>query len=196
MNRSEEEKMDQHKWHHLSENERRKWQNPEAILKESGLKSGLTFIDIGCGAGFFTLPAARLVGPGGKVYGLDIDESGIREVRKKALREGLNNLELVTEAAEEAVLCQGCADVVFFGIVLHDFESPLKVLQNARKMIKADGLLVDLDWKKIKMEMGPPLEIRFNEDTAARLIESAGFKTESMRDSGQFHYMITARPLN
>jgi ubiquinone/menaquinone biosynthesis C-methylase UbiE len=194
MKYSEEEKMSQHKWHHLNENERRKWQNPEAILTEAGVKSGLTLMDIGCGAGFFTLPAARLVGPGGKVYGLDIDESGIRELRRKALREGLNNLELITGAAEDALLCQGCADIIFFGIVLHDFESPLKVLQNARKMIKADGRLVDLDWKKIKMEIGPPLEIRFAEDAAARLIESAGFKTERIQDSGEYHYVVTARP--
>lgn len=186
--------MNQHKWHHLNENERRKWQNPEAILTEAGLKSGLTVMDIGCGAGFFTLPAARLVGPTGKVYGLDIDERGIREVRKKALREGLHNLEVITGAAEDALLCQGCADIIFFGIVLHDFKSPLKVLQNARKMIKPDGRLVDLDWKKIKMEMGPPVEIRFDEDSAARLIESADFETESVKDSGQYHYVIIAHP--
>ena len=36
-----------------------------------GLKSGLIFMDIGCGGGFFALPAARVVGESGKVYGID-----------------------------------------------------------------------------------------------------------------------------
>ena len=43
------------------EQERRKWQNPEDILAEIGLRSGMTFMDIGCCQGFFTIPAARIV---------------------------------------------------------------------------------------------------------------------------------------
>jgi ubiquinone/menaquinone biosynthesis C-methylase UbiE len=35
------------------------------------VKPGMTFVDLGCGNGFFALPSARLVGPEGKVYGLD-----------------------------------------------------------------------------------------------------------------------------
>jgi cyclopropane fatty-acyl-phospholipid synthase-like methyltransferase len=53
--------LDWHSIHHGDETERRKWQNPEAILSEIGLKSGQTFVDIGCGDGSFAIPAARLV---------------------------------------------------------------------------------------------------------------------------------------
>jgi 2-polyprenyl-3-methyl-5-hydroxy-6-metoxy-1,4-benzoquinol methylase len=53
------------------EDGRRRWQNPEAILAYVGLKAGFTFVDVGCGNGFFTVPAARLVGDEGTVYGLD-----------------------------------------------------------------------------------------------------------------------------
>ena len=40
---------------------------------------------------------------------------------------------------------------------LHDFNDPVKVLQNAKQMIKPNGQLIDLDWKKIEMPFGPPL---------------------------------------
>ena len=53
-------------WHFYDETERRTWQNPEEILTAIGLKAGQTLIDIGCGEGFFTLPAARIVGPNGR----------------------------------------------------------------------------------------------------------------------------------
>jgi ubiquinone/menaquinone biosynthesis C-methylase UbiE len=182
---------------HADDPERRKWQNPEAILASIGLKAGLTFMDIGCGGGFFALPAARIVGESGKVYGIDINAESISELKELASREGLNNLELTVGRAEDVVLCESCADIIFFGIVLHDFEDPAKVLQNAKKMLNPAGRLVNLDWKKITtptMPLGPPLQIRFSEEKSAQLIEAAGFKVVSVKDVGPYHYMVVAKP--
>ncbi|HVP17065.1 MAG TPA: class I SAM-dependent methyltransferase, partial [candidate division Zixibacteria bacterium] len=155
------------------EKERRKWQNPEAILVDIGVKVGFTFVDVGCGQGFFTLPAARLVGNEGRVYGLEADSEAIRRLNEKAAKEKLRNFKLEVGMAEETVFCDSCADIVFFGIVLHDFEDPNKVLSNAKKMLKPNGRLVDLDWKKEPMQLGPPLQIRFNEKKASGLIKTA-----------------------
>jgi ubiquinone/menaquinone biosynthesis C-methylase UbiE len=174
--------------------ERRKWQNPEAILANIGLKTGFTFMDIGCGGGFFALPAARIVGEGGKVYGIDINAESVSELRELAGREGLNNLELTIGRAEDAVLCESCADIIFFGIVLHDFDDPAKVLQNSKKMLKPAGRLVNLDWKKTTMPLGPPLPIRFSEEKSAHLIEAAGFEVVSINDADPYHYIIVAKP--
>ena len=68
-----------------------------------------------------------------------------------------------TGKAEDLILCDAGADIVFFGIVLHDFENPSKVLANAHSMLKKTGKLIDLDWKQEPMEFGPPLHIRFGE---------------------------------
>jgi len=174
---------------------RRKWQDPEAILADIGLKPGMTFIDVGCGGGFFALPADKIVGEGGKVYGLDTSARSIAGLKALAEREGLKNLDLTTGKAEELILCKGCADIVFFGIALHDFQDPAKVLANARRMVKPSGRLVNLDWKKESMKLGPPVHIRFSEETASRLIESAGFRVESTKDSGLYHYIIIAKPV-
>ncbi len=176
------------------DNERRKWQDPEAILADIGLKSGSTFIDLGCGGGFFALPAARIVGEKGRVYALDTEARSIESLRGLADREGLKNLTLAVGKAEELVMCQQCADIVFLGIVLHDFQNPARVLENARKMIKPTGKLVNLDWKKEPMDLGPPLKIRFSVEVAVRLIEAAGFTVETVKDSGRYHYMVIARP--
>lgn len=181
--------------HHrfFDDEERREWQNPELILKKIGVKPGFTFIDIGCGEGFFALPAARLVGEKGKVYALDIDDEAVERLEEKAAQENLRNLVLKVGEAEDTILCEKCADIVFYGIVLHDFASPEKVLANAQKMIKPDGRLVDVDWKKKPMELGPPLRIRFSEAQAVELIERAGFKIGKIEPSGLYHYIIVAR---
>ena len=178
----------------FDERERKKWQNPEAVLMSIGLKPGFTFVDIGCGDGFFAIPAAKVVGQKWLVYGLDVDEDAISRLGERARRKGLANLVLKVGKAEETVLCDGCADIVFYGIVLHDFESVTKVLSNARKMLKYDGRLIDLDWKKKPMDKGPPLRLRFSEEEAADLIKEAGFKLETVKTNEPYHYVIIANP--
>jgi ubiquinone/menaquinone biosynthesis C-methylase UbiE len=174
------------------ERDRRTWQDPESTLRDVGLRSHLTFVDIGCGDGFFALPASRIIGETGKVYALDENPDAIARLKQKAKMEGIGNLDARIGKAEEIVLCEGCADIVFFGIVLHDFEDPAKVLENSKKMLKPTGRLVNLDWKKSPTRVGPPLQIRFSEEEAIHLIESAGFRIETYRESGPYHYVIVA----
>jgi ubiquinone/menaquinone biosynthesis C-methylase UbiE len=157
-----------------------------------GLKPGFTFIDVGCGEGFFAIPAAGIVGRKGKVCALDIDKYAITELKRKIARRGLKNLQVLVGRAEDTVLCEACADIVFFGIVLHDFNVPAKVLANAKIMLKPAGRVVDLDWKKEPTVFGPPLQIRFSEDQASNLIKAAGFKVERAVEAGPYHYIIIA----
>ena len=174
----------------LDEATRRSWYNPEAILRD--LSAGMVFVDVGCGDGFFSILAAKKVGTNGKVYAVDSDASAIERLNRKAELEGLTNIVSKVGAAEETVFCEGCADLVFFSMVLHDFADPSKVLQNARKMVKPSGKLVDLDWKKQKMPFGPPSKIRFSVAHASRLIRDAGFRIGSAVDAGNYHYLVSA----
>ncbi len=172
--------------------ERKEWQDPEKILPAIGLEEGMTFIDVGCGEGYFALPAARRVGHRGRVYAFDINPDAVAGLWEHAATEGLKNLSAEVRAAEEAVACEGCADIVFFGIDLHDFADPVQVLQNAKTMLRPSGRLIDLDWKDIPMDFGPPAEKRFSIHKARGLIESAGFRVQSVGDAGPYHYLIIA----
>ena len=174
--------------------ERRQWQNPEEILASIGLAPGMIFVDPGCGDGYFALPAGRIVGPKGKVIAVDIDASAVDRLREQAEVEGLEQISANVMSAEKTIECEGCADIVFFGIDLHDFSDPSQVIRNAKKMLRPSGLLVDIDWKDQIMPMGPPLLKRFSVDKARNLIESEGFFIVSVSDEGLYHYRIMARP--
>jgi len=66
------------------------------------------------------------------------------------------------------------------------------VIRNAKRMLKQSGRLIDLDWKDIPMDFGPPAEKRFPVSKAKNLIESTGFTVQSVQDSGPYHYLIIA----
>ena len=180
-------------WHYYDETERRAWQNPEEILTAIGLKAGHTLIDIGCGDGFFSLPAARIVGPKGLVYAIDSNPQSMAKLDKKAAEAGLNNIFSTQNEAESSLVCDACADFIFFGIVLHDFREPDKVLLNARQMLKPGGHLINLDWKKEPMKLGPPLEKRFDIGAASALLQKAGFAVEKSENWGPYNYLMTAK---
>ena len=178
----------------LDEATRRSWFNPETILETAGLRSGMVFVDVGCGDGFFTIMAAQVVGPKGMVYAVDTDPSAIDRLKRKASDKRLINVKAVAAEAEETVFCNECADIVFYSIVLHDFHDPVKVLINAKQMLKPSGRLVNLDWKKRQMVHGPPFRIRFSEEQAQTLIRNAGFTVENAHEVGRDHYVIVAKP--
>lgn len=58
--------------------------NPFRILKNAGLKKGQQVMEAGCGPGYFTLPAAKIVRKQGHVYALDLKPYAIERVRAKA----------------------------------------------------------------------------------------------------------------
>ena len=149
--------------------ERLLWQDAGQVLSEIGIVPGVTMADIGCGDGFFSLPAAKMVGETGLIYALDESTEAIDSLKEKAAAAGLTNIRPMVADAEQAVLCRHCADVVLLANVLHDFGQPLKVLANAREMLKPGGILADLDWKKEAQYMhGPPFSKRLShEDVSA-----------------------------
>jgi ubiquinone/menaquinone biosynthesis C-methylase UbiE len=78
-------------------------------------------------------------------------------------------------------------------MVLHDFADPEKVLLNAKQMLKPSGLIVDLDWKKKQMNIGPPAQIRFSEEKAESLLQQTGFTVVKVKEAGLYHYIVTGR---
>jgi ubiquinone/menaquinone biosynthesis C-methylase UbiE len=138
--------------------------------------------------------AANIVGESGIVYAVDSDTEAIKRLKTKAEQKHIPNIRAEVGIAEKTVFCNNCADIVFYSMVLHDFKDAVQVLQNAKKMLKPTGLLLDLDWKKMQMPIGPPLKIRFSEQDAAGLMKIAGFKVNQVKDAGPYHYIIAARP--
>ena len=173
--------------------QRMKILNPKDILESIGLKEGMCFIDLGCNDGYFTLPAAKIVGKKGKVIALDIDEEALDRLSQKIEQQKITNTTVILGPAEKLLPYKDIADVIFYGTVLHDFKDPIKVLKNSKKMLKKEGLIYNLDWQKIQTETGPPFEIRLSKDDVRKLAEDAELKYESSKDISELFYEVILR---
>lgn len=82
------------------------------------LAAGHTVLDLCCGAGASAIPAARLVGPEGRVLGVDVADSLLEMARARAAREGLANIEFRAGDATGTALPDGSFDAVIcvFGV--------------------------------------------------------------------------------
>jgi ubiquinone/menaquinone biosynthesis C-methylase UbiE len=172
-------------------NERLKIQNPVQILTSLGLKKGDVLVDIGSNNGFFAIPAAEIVGKTGQVYAVDIDNIAITDLQERLKDKGFFNVETFISSGEDFRKDDINADIIFLGTVLHDFQTPLKVLENAFFMLKSGGKLVNFDWKKKETLMGPPLDIRFSEKQAEEMLKKAHFTDIKTEDISENFYQVT-----
>lgn len=83
------------------------------------IREGDAVLDLGSGSGTDALLAARLVGPSGRVIGLDMTEAMRRKCLANAARAGVQNIEVLDGAAEEIPLSDAAVDVVTSNGVLN-----------------------------------------------------------------------------
>ena len=91
--------------------------NPYKLLKAAGLKEGQRVLEVGCGPGFFTIPAAETVGNEGRVYAVDVHPLAIQRVKHKIQKQGIENVEPLLAHASDTGLPDGSIDLAFlFGL--------------------------------------------------------------------------------
>ena len=182
--------------HRFLSDERRRYQNPLRISKAMGVEKGMTVADLGCGPGFFTMPLASLVGPRGRVYAVDSSTTMLKHLRaniKKSHASG-TRLKMVRADVSRTGIPSNSVDIVLFARVLHDIGKKGVFLNEVKRICKPTGRVVDLDWKKIRMEHGPPYGICLRVPQARRLITRAGFRFVGTFDAGRYHYGLIFRP--
>ena len=85
-------------------------------------------------------------------------------------------------------------DLVLFANVLHEVEDKKAFFQEVRRISKSTAYIVDVDWKKIQTEYGPPFKIRLSEDEANRVLAENGFYAIKQIDAGPYHYELICKP--
>ena len=110
--------------------------NPTALMQ---LKAGETVLDLGSGGGIDVLLSARRVGPGGKVYGLDMTDEMLALARENQRKAGLENVEFLKGEIEHIPLPDHSVDVIISNCVINLSGDKDQVLREAFRVLKPGG---------------------------------------------------------
>ena len=114
--------------------------SPPKLLHKVGIKEGQTLLDFGCGSGSYTIPAARMVGGGGKVYALDIHPLAIKAVEEKARKRKLTNITTILSDRDTG-LPDESVDVVLLYDTIHSIRDKRALLKELHRAMKPNALL-------------------------------------------------------
>lgn len=110
--------------------------NPTAV---ADIAPGETVLDLGSGAGIDVFISARRVGPGGKVYGLDMTDEMLALARKNQQEAGVENVEFLKGYIEQIPLPEGTVDVIISNCVVNLSIDKPAVLREAFRVLKPGG---------------------------------------------------------
>lgn len=175
----------------LDSPERRAQIPPEETLVKAGIKPGDIFLDIGCGTGYFALPAARLVGPKGLVYALDVSGVMLAELRSKTASLGVFNLHTLQTPRGRLKLPEAGATMAFISDTLHEVDEKTPFLAAVGAALKPGARLAVIEWVKQRTPEGPPLKDRLSEDEMQVLLKKAGFTEPASAGLGATRLLYT-----
>ncbi|MEK7465113.1 MAG: methyltransferase domain-containing protein [Patescibacteria group bacterium] len=167
--------------------------HPERTLSALDIRPGMTVADFGAGGGYFTIPAARMIGTGGKVYAIDVQKQAINLIKSRANLEHLLHVDTIwadLELPQGSRLADQSVDVVLIANILFQAEKKDVILGEAWRVLRPGGALAILEWDATPFPAGPPPESRVPKEQARTLAQTAGFTLEREFDAGDHHYGI------
>lgn len=126
-------------------------------VRRADLRAGETVVDLGSGGGIDSLLAARLVGPGGRVVGVDFLPEMVDRASRAAAEAGLSNVRFVEGLIEAVPLPDETADVVISNGVVNLSPRKVRVLAEAFRILRPGGRLAIVD---LVLEHDLPPEIQ------------------------------------
>jgi ubiquinone/menaquinone biosynthesis C-methylase UbiE len=154
------------------------------ILDAMSLKPGMDVADIGAGSGLISRLIAQKVSPGGTVYAVDVAKNMVDYITKTAEQEKITNLRAVLGDPHSPKLAPNSVDVICIIDAYHHFEYPADMLAEINKALRADGVLMLIDFKRIEGVSRDYIlkMVRAGEGTFTDEFLNAGFDLVERRD--------------
>ncbi len=162
---------------------------PDILLQRLATPPGSTILDLGCGNGFFSFPAAVAMGEG-MVIAADVSEPMLSLLNQRNPPENIQVLpveEVKMDIEDDSV------DATVMIALYHEFKSPSDNLAEIKRVLRPEGKLMILDWDPLaERERGPSKDHRVSESKVLSDLGSAGFKVDEHENYVADMWMIIA----
>ena len=142
----------------------------DRVMDLLGITAGKNVADIGAGSGWFTVRAARRVGPTGAVLAEDINPGAIEYIGKRVQKENLANVRTVLGGPDDPRLPTGSVDAVLMLKVYHEIAHPEAFLKALKPALRAGAKVGIID------RNGNGANHGLDHDVVVKEMGEAGFK--------------------
>lgn len=171
-----------------------KLHHPDQLETGMQIEEGITFLDLGCGAGDYAVWASSIVGRNGSVYAVDRWKGVIDALEHRCSTPKLANVKPIQhDIINPLPFSDSSIDVCLTATILHALDLPsmgAKVFQEIERVLKPNGRLITIDCKKEEEKFGPPIHIRLAPEDVEQAVSPYGFTKTNYVDLG-CTYMLT-----
>jgi ubiquinone/menaquinone biosynthesis C-methylase UbiE len=180
--------------HKLEAKERLLWLPPGEVLGWLELRPGMIVADIGTGTGYFAIPMARAIAPGGRVFAVDLQAELLDVLRGKlGQADAPANIVLLQGTASSTGLADASCDLALLANVWHELDDHAAALAELERMLKPAGRIAVLDWRPdAEHPPGPPIEHRLPASEVQGFFHDHGKRVDAVHNVGQYSYLILA----
>lgn len=165
--------------------------DPEHIVGQFGLTEGMQVADLGAGAGYYSIAAAKRVGTSGRVYAVEIQQELMERTAREAKSAGSSAIEIIwgnIEMSGGTKIADGTLDAVIVANVLFQIADKETFIAEIKRILKLGGRALVVDWAGSFAGMGPQPSDVISKDDARTLFKRYGFAFEREIDAGAHHY--------
>ncbi|BBO91159.1 class I SAM-dependent methyltransferase [Desulfosarcina ovata] len=168
----------------------------DTFFNSLNLNEEMTFLDLACGVGNYAVAVAERIR--GTVHALDLWPEGIDTLKQRAEKKGLGNINAaVCNVSQSLPLEKNIVDACLMATVLHDLirdGTHTDALAEIVRVLKPDGRLAVVEFKKQPGPPGPPEHIRLSPEELDAVLAPLGFGCRETVDLGAAVYMSLYRP--
>ncbi|WP_336359782.1 class I SAM-dependent methyltransferase [Haladaptatus sp. ZSTT2] len=172
------------------------WPDPTGLLDRVGVLPGELLVDVGCGNGYFTIPAAKLLE--GPLYAVDLDESLLAQLRAELDERGIETVTCVRCDARSLSDHIPPVDVAFMANTFHGVEDQTEFATEIRRALNREGRFIVVNWHDLPRSetvvagkaRGPPEALRLTPAETTTAVVPAGFELVSTLDVPPYHYAL------
>jgi ubiquinone/menaquinone biosynthesis C-methylase UbiE len=162
--------------------------DPERVFSAIRLRRGQVFLDLGCGPGDYSLAAAEIIGPSGRVYALDVWRAMVELLESEAQNRKLKNLKtMIVDITGTLPFQDDAMDTCLVSTVLHIPEITREIpaiAAEAYRVLKPGGRLAVIEVKR-EASQGPPKNLRLSPEGLKRQLSKVGFRKAGLVDLGR-----------